>query len=329
MATLRNTLLILLIVFLLIIPGCQLHDGLTREQKLELVGEIKAFEKKLGFNETENFKTYSDETEAYDYYFYTPKTVLPYSLDDPSLQFTTEESGSISTDSQEYDVFYYSIEAIAGVKTPVTRSLLRAPLPRFIHVIFHEDWHEQIDSPLGIEEPTGEVVSYIAAMLFAEEKFGGDSAVYRSLKKEFDNKLKESGVYHRYYDELRILYSRVHAGEISEAETFARKAELLESMGNDLKDIWGGKPDQLNNAFIAFQMTYYRHLRFMHDVFSSTGFDLTKTVSIFRSVPNQGAKFENAEELKSIEREVIDYLHDILHKTGKSSIEQMEGVGVP
>lgn len=313
----RKAALALLIVLLVSIPGCggsHPESGLTAEQqyRLQLVAEIKAFEKELGFEETDNFKTYSDEMESYDYYFYTPKTTLPYSLDDPSLRYGTGKPESASIDLKEFDVFSYSIEAIAGVKTPITKSLLRAPLSRFIHLIFHEDWHEQIDSPLGIEEPAAEVVSYAAALLFVEEKFGRDSAVFKTLNDEFNKKLKESEIYQRYYDELSLLYSQFHSGELSEEETLSRKAKLLQAMGDDLKDLWGGKPPQLNNAFIAFQMTYLRHLPLMYQVFSATDYNLRETIDIFRLVPSQGVRFESVEELKRIEAEITDYLHAAL-----------------
>ena len=309
----RKALLVLFVVLLVSLPGCRLlgvSSGLSDEQtyKLELITEIKSFENRLGFSETENFKTYSDETEAYDYSFFTSETELPYSLDDPLLQNATGKPESIPIDLETHDVFFYSIEAIAGIKTPVTRSLLRAPLPRFIHVILHEDWHEQIDSPLGIEEPSGEVVSYVAAMLFAEEKFGRDSAVYKTLKKDFGNRLKESEVYQQYYDELSLLYSSYSSGGISLVETLSRKARLLEAMKDDLKDIWGASPKQLNNAYIAFQMTYLRHLPLMYRVYSATNSDLMETMAIFRSIPDQGAEFQDMEELKSIEKKVTDYL---------------------
>ena len=318
---LRKALLALFVVLLIIITGCTVprpDSELTDEQtyKLQLIEEIKAFEKELGFNETDNFKTYSDEIEGYDYFFYTPYTVLPYSLDDPLLQCSKGRPENF--DLEGYDVFFYSIQAIAEAKTPVTKSLLRAPLPRFIHIIFHEDWHEQMDSTSGIEEPCAEVVSYVAAMLFTEEEFGKDSAVYKTLNDKFCNKLKESKLYQQYYDELSVLYSWFQSGKISESDTFSRKAELLESLGNDLEDIWGDKPRQLNNAFIAFQMTYFRHFPLMHQVFTATNFDLVKTMAVFRSVPNQGAEFENVEELKSIETEVSDYLYDTSQKIGEA-----------
>ena len=310
----RRALPVLLTVCLVILPGCKLL-GLQPTDKpayrLSLITEIKAFEARLGFDETENFRVYSDEIEAYDYYFYTSRTELPYSLDDPLLQHATGRPGDATIDLEEYDVFYYSMEAVAGVKTPVTKSLLQAPLSRFIHVILHEDWHEQMDSPLGIEEPCGEVVSYAAAMLFTEEKFGQDSAVYQTLKEEFSNKLEESELYHRYYEELKILYSQLDSGRITESAALSEKARMLEVMANDIKGIWGASPRQLNNAFIAFQMTYYRHFPLMYGVYSATDFNLAETMAIFRSVPDQGVKFGNVEELKNIERQVTDYLQKL------------------
>ncbi len=313
MNKLRRALLLLLIALLIVIPGCKLSspdNELSDEQqyKLDLITEIKAFEKKIGFNETENFKTYSDETKSYDYSFFTPITTLPYSLDDPLLQAADGKPESIPIDLEKYDVFFYSIQALAGIETPVTRSLLQAPLPRFIHVIFHEDWHEQIDFPLGIEEPSAEVVSYAAALLFAKEKFGQDSDVYETLENRFNKKLEESELYRHYYDELNILYASFHAGAISEADTLAQKATLLKEMAKELKSLWGAAPRQMNNAFISFQMTYFRHFPLIQQVYSATDYNLAETMAILRSMPAQEVAFDTIAEVKSIEKEVTDYL---------------------
>ena len=306
-------LLALLILFSLIIPSCKPGTGLSDEQKLELIHDIKAFEKKLGFNDTSNFLTYSDEIEAYDYYFYTSSTELPYSLDDPKLQTGIGTRKSVTIDPKKYDAYFYSIPSIAGVGTPVTKSLLHNPLYRFIHIIFHEDWQEQIDLPLGIEEPCSEVVSYTAAILFTEERFGSDSEVHKTLKKHFSNKLRESEIYADYYEKLSAVYERFHAGEIADTEIFIRKEGLLDSMGNELRNVWGGgKPSQLNNAFIAFQMTYLRHLPIMHEVLSATDFDLIEAIAIFRSMPEQGSSYDNLDGVKAIEKKVTDYLYDNL-----------------
>jgi len=214
-----------LLALTVVISACKpaaTSSSLTENERLELVKEIKAFQKKLGFNPTENFASVSDNKEAYDYYFYAPVTELPYSLDDPALKFGEGKRDNNSLDSRKYDVFYYSIPALAGISTPITKSLLESPLHRFIFIIFHEDWHEQIKSPLGIEEASGELMGYIPSLLFTEEKFGRDSEVYTTLNRELTNKLQEARVFQKYYDELTALYADYRGARISEVETLER-----------------------------------------------------------------------------------------------------------
>ncbi len=301
------------LALLVAVTGCRVaapETELTAEQRsrLELVPEIKAFESRLGFEPTENFKTYSLDLESYRYWFYTPKTELPYSLDDSRLQWLTGEPENVSLDFERYDVFSYSIEALAGIETPLTRSLLEAPLARFILLIFHEDWHEQIDLPLGIEEPSAEVVSYIAALSFTAEKFGPDSKVHRTLRNELGNKLEASHVYRRYYEQLDALYAELDSGAVSRPEALRAKAQLIASLGDDLEDIWGGRPNQLNNSYLAFQMTYFRHLPRLYEVFWQTERDLAETMSLFRSMPGQGVEYDSLEEVIRIEKRALDSL---------------------
>jgi hypothetical protein len=233
---------------------------------------------------------------------------LPYSLDDPSLISAIGTRDSVYLDFEKYDAYFYSIPSVAGEGTPVTESLLQAPLYRFIQIIFHEDWHEQIDLPHGLEEPSAEIIGYASAVLFARDRFGQDSQVYRTLVKHFENKLRESEVYVEYYDKLETIYAQYQDGKLSELDTLIRKARLLEAMGNELQHIWGGRPDQLNNAFIAFQMTYLRHLPLMHEVFQATDFDLGRTIPIFLAMPEQKTEFNTLEQIQGIERRVADYL---------------------
>jgi len=67
----------------------------------------------------------------------------------------------------------------------------------------------------------------------------------------------------------------------------------------------------LNNAFIAFQMTYYRHLNLMHDVFSASNSDIMATIKVLRGIPEQGGSFDNdIERVKGIEGRVAEYLRN-------------------
>jgi len=314
-----TVLVALLIISALFVSSCKFLgnpvDG--KEYRLGLIDEIKDFEKKLGYSETNNFRTYSDEIEVYHYYFYTPSTELPYSLDDPLLRSGSGTPFSINNDPKKYDIYFYANPALAGIDTPVTKSLVETPLFRFIHIIFHEDWHEQLDLPLGIEESSGEIISYTAAILFAEKKMSQNPKISETLREHLINRLRENNIYERYYQQLNTVYASFHAGMISEEETLRQKEKLLESMGDDLQRIWRGKSDQLNNAFIAFQMTYLRHLPLMYELLTATNFDLPKTIAILRAMPEQGTNFNNLEEIKALEKQLTDYLRDSLLETSQ------------
>lgn len=303
-----------LVALAVIVSACKpvaTSASLTENERLALVREIKAFQKKLGFNPTENFASISDSKEAYDYYFYAPVADLPYSLDDPALKFGEGKRENNSLDSRKYDVFYYSIPALAGINTPITKLLLESPLHRFIFIIFHEDWHEQIKSPLGIEEASGELMGYVPALLFTEAKFGRDSEVYQTLERELTNKLKEAQVFQKRYDELTTLYADFRSGKISEAETLGRKLQLINSLDDDIYGVWGKRRDQLNNAFIAFQMTYFRHLNLMNDLYIASNSDVLETIKVLRGIPEQGGSFDNdIERVKGIEARVAEYLRN-------------------
>ncbi len=296
--------------------------GLTEEQqyRMEMVNEIKAFALGLGFSETENFKRYVDELDAYHYYFYAPVTSLPYGLGDPELCFGVGTPEDVVIDPDEYDVFFSIEAAVAGVKTPVTRMLIEAPLSRFIHIVFHEEWHEQIDLPLVIEEPNAEVVSHIAGMLFAEKKFGPCSEEYNALNRQWENKLRESTVYVDHYHQLEKLYCQFHAGELSRSETLHLKDEILKSLGKEIEDIWGARPEQLNNAIIAFQMTYFRHLSLMHQVFLALNSDLESTIALFLAMPRQGESATSLDGINDIEADVIGYLEDALAERSSEAV---------
>ena len=307
----KRTLPLLIAAFILsalFISPCQPSTPIAEEQRLQLIDEIKAFERGLGFAETDNFRTYRPELGAYDYLFFTSSTRLPYSLDDPALVSAVGTRDSVYIDTRKYDAYFYSIPSVAGEGTPLTRSLMQAPLDRFIQVIFHEDWHEQVDLPMGLEEPSAEIIGYAAAIRFTGNRFGQDSPVYQTLQKHFANKLRESEVYREYYGELEALYAQYHAGKLSELDTLIRKARLLEAMGSELYRIWGGRPDQLNNAFIAFQMTYLRYLPLMNEVLAATDYDLTQTIKLFSAMPEQGAACDSMERVKSIEASVVAHL---------------------
>ncbi len=308
--------LALLVLLSLVLPACARNQTDSPEYRMQLVTEMKDFERQLGFHETRNFRQYNAQAQAYDYYFYAPKTDLPYSMGDPLLGLGTGKSENVTLDRGQYDFFFYAIPAIASVGTDVTKSLMDSPLWRFIQVVFHEDWHEQVNPPLSLGEPSAEIIGYAAAIQFTARKFGENSDVCRTLRDRFAQKIRESKVYTDYYGRLSELYAAYHAGTLAEKQTLQQKDDLIGAMNDALRDIYGARQDQLNNAFIAFQMTYLRHLPLMYRVLQATRNDVKQTAAIFKAMPGQDRNPQNIDQIKGIEGEAVDYFRQSLVRLG-------------
>ena len=98
----RISLLLLaaLVALAPVLSGCAPNPQLTSKQRLALIEEIKAFELKLGFTETDNFKEYAGVLESYP-----SATELPSSLDDPALKTGQGKPGDAGLDPGQHDVF--------------------------------------------------------------------------------------------------------------------------------------------------------------------------------------------------------------------------------
>ncbi len=311
--------LALLVLLSLVLPACARSQTDSPEYRMQLVTEMKDFERQLGFHETRNFRQYNAQAQAYDYYFYAPKTDLPYSMGDPLLGLGTGKSEDVTLDRGQYDFFFYSIPAIASVGTDVTKSLMDSPLWRFIQVVFHEDWHEQVNPPLSLGEPSAEIIGYAAAIQFTARKFGENSDVCRTLRDRFDQKVREAGVYTTYYGRLSEVYAAYHAGTLTEKQTLEKKDDLIGGMNDALRDIYGARQDQLNNAFIAFQMTYLRHFPVMDRLLQATGRDVKQTIDMLRAMPGQNENPQNIDQIKEIESRAADYFRQNLERLGAPS----------
>lgn len=314
----KKKIVLVLIAFLFVFASgaCSLNtpDQLSQEERIELIKEIQEFEKRFGFKETDFFKYYDPDTTAYHLYYYTGKTTLPYSYEDPELRnklfYSLPEDPGI--DANLYDIFYYPAEAVAVSGLPITRALLKAPLDRIIFAVIHEDFHEQVDFPLGIEEPMGDLVSYLVALEFAEMKFGQDSDCYKKLERVFGEEYKLSQVFIEYYQLLSELYLNYQLGEFSKEEALAEKEVLLKAMAKDYREVIGKESRYpFNNAYIAFMITYFRYYPPIYEVYLATDENLLETIEIFKTIPVKVQSY-SLEKIKKAEKEMADYLEGII-----------------
>ena len=118
-----------MLVLILAAPACSVKRPATASRPSyphqDVIREIKDLEKTLGFQATENFLNYSEATPAYYRCYYTGKLELPASYE--QLQLVEGDAAGCSLDENQYDIFFYSIEAVATGTAPVTPSLAQAP----------------------------------------------------------------------------------------------------------------------------------------------------------------------------------------------------------
>jgi hypothetical protein len=246
-----------------------------------LLEEVRAFERRLGFEETDNFVDLSAEQDSFPFCGYASYLQLPYSYEDPAIRWvesvTEAECRKLGQGS---DVYFGAVEALGEVGTPVTPSMISGKLDRFVYLIIHEDCHDQFELPYGIEEALCNPITYKAMAAFAEEKFKWYAGEGRAIRRYADEQSRITRATNDYYDRLAALYSRFQRKEISEGTLLQQRAVLF----NEAEPRLGWKKGDLNNVSMANDMTYTRHYPFLETVFEALGRDLARTVAFFRKV---------------------------------------------
>src|SRR5688572_6581843 len=169
-AIVRRLILCSLIVLL---GGCSLLHKTDRlpprshDEWASLAGDIRAFQQRIGFAETNNFARFTAKEDVFPYCGHVPRLYLPYSYEDPAIKWlhsvTEKECRALG---RRADASFVEAEAWGEIETPVTRSLLSAPLDRLLYIVLHEDCHDQFELPYGIEEALCNVIAYKAMAVF-------------------------------------------------------------------------------------------------------------------------------------------------------------------
>jgi hypothetical protein len=247
----------------------------------ELLTELRAFERRLGFRPTKNFARLAEEREGYAFCGHAPLDVLPYSYEDPVVRWyesITEEECRSSADGRDW--YFEVVEAQGEVGTPVTASMLTGTLDRFIYLVIHEDCHDQFDLPYGIEEPLCNIITYRAMTAFAAEKYQWYTHRNRAIRNYAHLQSREARTVVVHYGELEALYQRLRGGEVTLPALLTTRAALLRRAEHAL-DLPAGN---LNNIKMASYMTYSRHHGALEAVVDRFGADLAAAVAFFRTV---------------------------------------------
>lgn len=270
-----------------LIGGCAGLRGLFEdvpgryEKWAGLIDEMRAYEHRIGFSETPNFLQIAEDQESFTYCGRASRLQLPYSYEDPAIQWThgisREECLKLGRGE---DVYFDEAEALGEIGTPLTRSMLDAPLERFLYLVFHEDCHDQFDFPAGIEEALCNVIAYQAMLAFTIQKFGQASAEQRLVTGYVELQSERSLLTRAYYRRLAVLYARYGRKELTAGALLRERDEVLTLADSVLVREKGS----LNNVSIATDMTYDRYYPLFVSIHGFLGSDLARTVTFFKQV---------------------------------------------
>ncbi len=265
----------------------------------DTVTAIKRTQKKLGFEETANFRGEDPKRKAFYRCYYTGKLELPASYD--KLDIREGGESGCPVDENEYDLFFYKIEAVASGDVGVSESLEETTIERFAVVVSHEDFHEdpQVQRlPTRIGEAATTLIGFLTAARFARSEYGAESETFRNLDREADLYLRKSRLVNDYYERLSRLYGDVRAKRLSRDEALARKAELYGEMQRGCEAI---EPNPTsfnkcltanNNAGLAFEITYTRYYPLIYELHESLGGDTKLTIVALREAGELGTDSE-------------------------------------
>ena len=121
-------------------------------------------------------------------------------------------------------------------ETPVTPSMLTAPLDRFIYIVLHEDCHEQFELPYGIEEALCNVIAYNAMAAFGEEKFRAMPTEFAAIQRYASDASKQSHLTVALYEQLAALYARHYRSEVP-LKTLLRERDRIRQVAEPLLDV--------------------------------------------------------------------------------------------
>lgn len=261
--------------------GCGVSVPRQESKWSALLGDVRAFERRLGFASTKNFLDLSREEKEITTCGRAPRLHLPYSYEDPAIRWRNAVTEAQCREgAADSDVFFSKVDAWGEVGTPVTPSMLEGKLDRFLYLVFHEDCHDQFELPYGIEEALCNAIAYKAMPAFSRERYGDASREHKAVGQFAARQEVLTRGTIACYEQLEALYGRYRRKETSAENLLKERAALFRRSEKALA--W--RRGELNNVGLANDMTYSRHYPLMERVYEALGRDLERTVAFFKRV---------------------------------------------
>lgn len=263
-----------------------------------IIAELQEFQRSLGVERTGNFRRFSDAQDAVYRCYFTGQLELPASYE--ALQLVERDEPGCAVDEQEYDVFFYPIEAVASGSSPVSPALADASLERALVVVAHEDFHNQQETAqasFDIAEAAATLTGFLTTRDFAKIKYGEESELFRRLDREAERFLVKAGIVNAYYRRLAGVYDAYGSEALTRDEALARKSALYgelerECQASETATSFNTCPAAMNNAGLAFDRTYTRHYPAWFELYESLDRDTGTTVAALKRVLATGPQSE-------------------------------------
>jgi len=246
-----------------------------------LLDAVRAFEQRMGFRATQNFKLRRDAAASYTTCVYVPRFTLPYSYQDPMIRWSdaTDEQACRAAANGD-DVYFTHVEAVGESATAMTQRILAGKLDRFLYLVIHEDCHDQFDLPFGFEEPLCNVLAYAGIAAFARKHYGWLTPERQAARRYVQRQARLTHAVVRYYGQIERLYARHARGRLTDEAALRARAYVFGAAERTL----GWYRDTMSNVGLANEMTYSRHYPLIERVHRALGHDVAKTVAFFKAV---------------------------------------------
>ena len=213
-----------------------------------VLAEVRAYERTLGFRETQNFARMADTTGEYTLCGYAPHLQLPYSYEDPLIRWSEATSdAACKADAKDSDYYFARIEAVGEVGVPVTTALLEGKLDRFLYLVIHEDCHDQFEFPYGFEEALCNLIAYQGMTAFSTRQYGHWSRTNFAVRAYARTQTHLTRAVVSYYSYTERLYARHARGEMALKAAMQQRVRLFASTERTL----GWAKGTMNNVGLA------------------------------------------------------------------------------
>ena len=310
-----GSLLTVLFIFSLTVSvafGGEIKFSREEIRKLELIKKAKKFgQEVLGLHPTSNFIVFEERLSKYSLLFFSKKTDVAFSYDDPlmsaiSSDYDDEKTAVIKYEiaTGDYDVFLASVAMSSG--TYITRKFLTYSDKTIVRTVLHEDLHDNISLPRHMEESVAAVFEAAAAARFYNES---DKDFRVTMGFALFAALDLDMLFH----EISDLNQKFKSGELSLAGYLTeRDKKIKESYYPSM-------------AEISVMHTYKHYFALWYKLLRAMNFNVPKFIDFLRAFPFKEEKKEwgqqkSFEETMKLEEEASAYVEGVISSMqGKKS----------